>query len=80
MPNWLQVSNRMPSILQSLNRMFWKTVLLQVTRLRLQPLKLQSVNLNLERSCPLKSQWWKVQSSYSPGTGRGTLSKVCPQI
>ena len=66
MPNWLQSSNRRPSILQCLNIALPKLVLISFAMLRLHPVKLQSKNLILPRLTLEKLQALKVQDSYSP--------------
>jgi len=63
--NVLQVSNRSPSILQSLKITSLNAVLLSVARLRLQLVSLHSVNLISERSAPERLQLINEQLSYS---------------
>src|SRR5690554_2131410 len=75
-PNSLQVSNRSPNILQSLNFMSRKAVLFSFVKLKLQPLNVQSVNLNSERSLSEKLQLLKIQFSYSPFVSVSFRSKV----
>src|SRR5690606_32623727 len=75
-PNSLQVSNRSPNILQSLNFMSRKAVLFTFAKLKLQPLNVQSVNLNSERSLSEKLQLLKMQFSYSPFVSVSFRSKV----
>src|SRR5690554_1020400 len=75
-PNSLQVSNRSPNILQSLNFMSRKAVLFSFAKLKLQPLNVQSVNLNSERSLSEKLQLLKMQFSYSPFVSVSFRSKV----
>src|SRR5690606_11732658 len=75
-PNSLQVSNRSPNILQSLNFTSRNAVLLSFAKLKLQSLNVQSINLNSERSLSEKLQLLKMQFSYSPFVGKSSLSKV----
>ena len=64
--NVLQVSNRSPSILQSLNFTSRNVVLVSFTRLKLQPENSHSINFISVRSAFEKSQLLKMQFSYSP--------------